>query len=129
MASNIVSIQHLRSEQEEEDTLMLVHALVATQSGATSIFIQSQDTDVLVLISGFTRDFVRIPRWLHRRKENEEVFHYAHSTRWSEKTLWRLYLAFILVQDVIRQPTSVEKQSVFLEQSKESRTTDARYLL
>ena len=62
MASNIVSIQHLRSEQEEEDTLMLVRALVATQSGATSIFIQSQDTDVLVLISGFTRDFVRIPR-------------------------------------------------------------------
>ena len=38
MASNIVSIQHLRREQEEEDTLMLVHALVATQSGATSIY-------------------------------------------------------------------------------------------
>ena len=29
---------------------MLVHALDATQRGATSIFIQSQDTDVLVLM-------------------------------------------------------------------------------
>ena len=50
MASNIVSIQHLRSEQEEADTPMIVHALDATQRGATSIFIQSQDTDVLVLM-------------------------------------------------------------------------------
>ena len=29
---------------------MIVHALDATQRGATSIFIQSQDTDVLVLM-------------------------------------------------------------------------------
>ena len=50
MAANIVSIQHLRSEQEEAGTPMLVHALDATQRGATSVFIQSQDTDVLVLM-------------------------------------------------------------------------------
>ena len=50
MASNIVSIQHLNSEQEEADTPMLVHVLDATQRGATSILIQSQGADVLVLM-------------------------------------------------------------------------------
>ena len=49
MASNSLPIQHLRSEQEEADTRMLLHALDATQRGATSITIQSPDTDVLVL--------------------------------------------------------------------------------
>jgi len=49
MASNSLPLQHLRSEQEEADTRMLLHALDATQRGATSIMIQSPDTDVLVL--------------------------------------------------------------------------------
>ena len=49
MASNSLPIQHLRSEQEEADTRMLLHALDATRRGATSITIQSPDTDVLVL--------------------------------------------------------------------------------
>ena len=49
IASNSLPIQHLRSEQEEADTRMLLHALNATQRGATSITIQSPDTDVLVL--------------------------------------------------------------------------------
>ena len=49
MASNSLPIQHLRSEQEEADTRMLLHALDATQRGVTSITIQSPDTDVLVL--------------------------------------------------------------------------------
>ena len=50
MTSNTVSIQHLRSEQEEADTRMLLHGLDATKRGQTSTFIQSQDTDVLVLM-------------------------------------------------------------------------------
>ena len=49
MTSNSLPIQHLRSEQEEADTRMLLHALDATQRGATSITIHSPDTDVLVL--------------------------------------------------------------------------------
>ena len=49
MASSSLPIQHLRKEQEEADTRMLLHALDATQRGATSITIQSPDTDVLVL--------------------------------------------------------------------------------
>ena len=49
MASNSLPIQHLRSEQEEADTRMLLHALDATQKGATSTTIESPDTDVLVL--------------------------------------------------------------------------------
>ena len=64
MAANIVSIQHLRREQEEADTPMLVHALDATQRGATSIFIQSQDTDLRVLMLWIYKRlyFVRIPQ-------------------------------------------------------------------
>ena len=49
MASSSLPIQHLRSEQKEADTRMLLHALDGTQRGATSITIQSPDTDVLVL--------------------------------------------------------------------------------
>ena len=49
MASNSLPIQHLRSEQEEADTRMRLHAPDATQRGGTSITIQSPDTDVLVL--------------------------------------------------------------------------------
>ena len=50
MTSNTVPIQHLRSEQEEADTRMLLHGLDATKRGETSTFIQSQHTDVLVLM-------------------------------------------------------------------------------
>ena len=49
MASSSLPIQHFRSEQKEADTRMLLHALDGTQRGATSITIQSPDTDVLVL--------------------------------------------------------------------------------
>ena len=49
MASNSLPIQNLRSEQEEADTRMRLHAPDATQRGGTSITIQSPDTDVLVL--------------------------------------------------------------------------------
>ena len=45
MTSNTVPIQHLRSEQEEADTRMLLPGLDATKRGETSTFIQSQDTD------------------------------------------------------------------------------------
>ena len=55
MTSNTVPIQHLRSEQEA-DTRMLPHGLDATQRGATSIFVEGQFTDVIVLM----RDFVWI---------------------------------------------------------------------
>ncbi|KAK3734787.1 hypothetical protein QZH41_007919 [Actinostola sp. cb2023] len=47
--SNKLSVQHLDSSQEEADTRMLLHAIDATERGATSICIQSPDTDVLVL--------------------------------------------------------------------------------
>ena len=50
VVSNTVPIQRLRSGQEEADTRMLLRALDATQRGVTSIFIQSQDTDVHVLM-------------------------------------------------------------------------------
>ena len=47
--SNKLILHHLNSTQEEADTRMLLHALDASQRGATSICIQSPDTDVLVL--------------------------------------------------------------------------------
>lgn len=47
--SNKLSVEHLASTQEEADTRMLLHAIDATERGATSIRIQSPDTDVLVL--------------------------------------------------------------------------------
>jgi len=47
--SNKLILDHLNSTQEEADTRMLLHALDASQRGATSICIQSPDTDVLVL--------------------------------------------------------------------------------
>ena len=50
MTSNTVPIQHLRSDQEEADTRMLLYGLDATKRGEKSTFIQSQDTDVLVLM-------------------------------------------------------------------------------
>ena len=50
MTSNTVPIQHLRSEQEEAETRMLLHSLDTAKRGETSTFIQSQDTNVLVLM-------------------------------------------------------------------------------
>ena len=49
MASNSLLLQHLRREQQEADTHMLLHAVGTTQRGAMSVIIQSPDTDVLVL--------------------------------------------------------------------------------
>jgi len=42
-------MDHLKTKQEEADTRMLLHALDAAQRGASSICIQTPDTDVLVL--------------------------------------------------------------------------------
>ena len=42
-------VAYLESSQEEADTKLLLHAIDATTSGATSIDIISPDTDVLVL--------------------------------------------------------------------------------
>ena len=47
--SNKLSVEHLSSTQEEADTRMILHAIDATERGATSLCIQSPDTDVLVL--------------------------------------------------------------------------------
>lgn len=49
MSSNSLNVQNLRSGQEEADTHMLLHAVDATERRASSINIQSPDTDVLVL--------------------------------------------------------------------------------
>ena len=46
MASNSLPLQHLRREQEEADTRILLHG---AQRGPTSIIIQSPDTGVLIL--------------------------------------------------------------------------------
>lgn len=56
MSSCNLNLRHLRSWQEEADTRMLLHAVDATARGASSITIQSPDTDVLVLAL-----------WLYRR--------------------------------------------------------------
>ena len=47
--SNKLSVEHLTRTQEEADTRMVLHAIDATERGATSLSIQSPDTDVLVL--------------------------------------------------------------------------------
>lgn len=43
-------IQALKSNQEEADTLMILHAKYAVDTGSSSIVIQSPDTDELVLL-------------------------------------------------------------------------------
>ena len=48
--SNNVDVQHLRSSQEEADTRIILHSLDAVRRGATKLYIQSPDTDVLVLM-------------------------------------------------------------------------------
>ena len=50
-------MSHLQSDQEEADTKLLLHALDAASSGATSIKIHSPDTDVLFLHFDVTRSF------------------------------------------------------------------------
>ena len=52
------STTHLESSQEEADTKLLLHAVDATQSGASSIFIHSPDTDVCVLAPEFARTHI-----------------------------------------------------------------------
>ena len=47
--SNKLSLEHLQSSHEEADTKIFLHALDATKRGASSIYIESPDTDVLVL--------------------------------------------------------------------------------
>ena len=47
--SNKLSVEHLSSTQEEADTRMILYAIKATEREATSLCIQSPDTDVLVL--------------------------------------------------------------------------------
>ena len=47
--SNKLSVERLTSTQEEADIRMLLHAIDATHRGATSLSIQSPDTDVLIL--------------------------------------------------------------------------------
>ena len=42
-------VQHLSSQQEEADTKLLLHAVDATVSGASTINIHSPDTDVFIL--------------------------------------------------------------------------------
>lgn len=42
-------VQHLESDHEEADTKLLLHAVDATSSGASTIEIISPDTDVFVL--------------------------------------------------------------------------------
>ena len=108
MPSNSLPIQHLRSEQEEADTLMLLHALDVTQRGATSITIQSPDTDVLVLTL-----------WIYKRLcPDTTVIVGTGGKRRSippgplyeavEEELVKSLLAFTVFQDVIRQALSVE---------------------
>ena len=50
--SSKLSVEHLSSTQEAADTLMILHPIDATGRGATSLCIQSPDTDVLVLALG-----------------------------------------------------------------------------
>ena len=50
LSSNSLPVEQLRSEQEEADTRILLHAVDCTRRGASSIIIQSPDTDVLVLV-------------------------------------------------------------------------------
>jgi len=48
-AATHINVNYLASEQEEADTKLLLHAIDATDRGATRIDIHSPDTDVLIL--------------------------------------------------------------------------------
>ena len=103
MASKSLPIQHLRSDQEEADTRILLHALDATQRGATSITIQSPDLGFQDTLSRRYSDC-----WKRRKMKK-------YSIRPTLRGGWRrtcegFNLAFTLFQDVIRQTLSVEKE-------------------
>ena len=46
----VTSVPELRSSQEEADTRLLLHAYHALRSGFCNVIIQSDDTDVAVII-------------------------------------------------------------------------------
>jgi hypothetical protein len=48
--SHHVDVQHLCGSQEEADTRIILHSIDAVKRGATELYIQSPDTDVLVLV-------------------------------------------------------------------------------
>ena len=59
--SNKRDVSHLDSTHEEADPKLILHALEATQSGATAITVHTPDTDVMVLSSYVgTNYYVRI---------------------------------------------------------------------
>ena len=66
---------HLASNHEEADTELLLHAVDATMSGATSIEIMSPDTDVFVYRSGDFHNWVRIQRLLPEEGSIYEISH------------------------------------------------------
>ena len=130
VASNILPIQHLRSEQEEADTRMLLHALDATQRGATSITIQSPDTDVLVLTL-----------WVYKRLCPDTTVIVGTGGKRRSIPLGPLYEAvgeelvkalpgFHAFSGCDQTGTQYQwkKQSVLLEYTKESRTISTRCL-
>ena len=49
LLSNSMDVQHICSSQEEADTRLILHSLDGVRTGATELYIQSPDTDVLVL--------------------------------------------------------------------------------
>ena len=49
-------IVELKSSQEEADTRMLLHALHAGKSGYKAVVINAEDTEVLILCLGFSKD-------------------------------------------------------------------------
>ena len=51
-----MDIVDLKSSQEEADTRMLLHAFLAGKSGYKAVVIIAEDTDVLILCLGFSKD-------------------------------------------------------------------------
>jgi hypothetical protein len=57
--SNKTDVSHLSSSHEEADTKIVLHAVDATERGATQVSIYSLDTDVFIL---FVRRFPKLPK-------------------------------------------------------------------
>ena len=67
-------MSYLKSDQEEADTKIVLHALDATANGATEIRIHSPDTDVYILSLRRYLDFCQNTLFVTGKGQNHRRF-------------------------------------------------------
>ncbi len=55
-AENWFEVEELRSNQEEADTRLILHALHASKTGSQAVIVTAEDTDVMIICLAFSRN-------------------------------------------------------------------------